>query len=92
VSTIVHLALALTLTVFLAVQIRALVAVWRARRVHGAGRGRRPGEALWTAIPVLVVLCLAARSWLVVLEPERPAAASAVRAATLPAAPAPPSR
>ena len=43
-----------------------------------AGRRRRGTEVLWTVIPVVVVLFLAARSWVAVLDVERPAIASAV--------------
>jgi heme/copper-type cytochrome/quinol oxidase subunit 2 len=78
VSTIVHLLLALALSLFLVCQGRALVAVVRLRRRHATGRRPRRTELLWTVIPVLVVLVLAARSWLVVFDIDRPAIASAV--------------
>ena len=45
--TIVHLLLALILTVFLAAQASALAFVLRSRRTV-AGRGRRRTDMLWT--------------------------------------------
>lgn len=78
--TIVHLLLAATLTLFLAYQAVALVAVLRARRALAWGRRARPTEILWTALPVIVVLLLAARSWVAIVEPGWPAVASAVHA------------
>jgi heme/copper-type cytochrome/quinol oxidase subunit 2 len=47
--------------------------------------GRRPVELVWTVIPVVLVLFLAARSWVAVFDLGRPAIASAV----VTAAPAP---
>jgi hypothetical protein len=38
---------------------------------------------LWTAIPIMVVLFLAARSWVAVFDLERPAVASAVTQAEI---------
>ena len=91
-STILHLLLALALTLFLVCQGRALLAVVRLRRAHAPdrrtrGRRARHSELLWTIIPVLVVLFLAARSWLAVFDIDRPAVASVVapRAAAAPA-------
>jgi heme/copper-type cytochrome/quinol oxidase subunit 2 len=78
VSTILHLLLALALTLFLAFQGGALVFVLRSRRALLAGRRRRPTELLWTVIPVVLVLFLAARSWVAVFDLGRPAVASAV--------------
>jgi len=75
VPTIVHLLLALVLTVFLAAQTSSLVLVLRARRAVSAGRDRRPTDLLWTCIPVLLVLFLAARSWVAVVDVHRPAVA-----------------
>ena len=77
-STILHLLLALALTLFLAFQGGALVFVLRSRRALLAGRRRRPTELLWTVIPVMLVLFLAARSWVAVFDLGRPAVASAV--------------
>jgi len=78
VSTILHLPLALALTLFLAYQAGAVLFVLRSRRALAAGRRRRGTEVLWTVIPVVVVLFLAARSWVAVFDVERPAIASAV--------------
>ena len=87
-STILHLLLALALTLFLAFQAGALVLVLRSRRALLVGRGRRrPAELVWTAIPVILVLFLAARSWVVVFDLGRPAVASSV--VTTAPAPAP---
>ena len=77
-STILHLPLALALTLFLAYQAGAVMFVLRSRRALSAGRRRRGTEVLWTVIPVVVVLFLAARSWVAVFDVERPAIASAV--------------
>ena len=76
-STILHLLLALALSLFLVCQGSALLAVVRLRRSRKPGRHARRSELLWTAIPVLVVLFLAARSWLAVFDIERPAIAAA---------------
>ena len=89
-STILHLLLALALTLFLAFQAGALVFVLRSRRALLTGRRRRPSELLWTAIPVMLVLFLAARSWVAVFDLGQPAVASSVitaAPATTPAAP-----
>lgn len=81
--TIVHLLLALVLTVFLAVQARSVAFVLRSRRAITAPSARRRTDLLWTCIPVLLVLFLAARSWLAVVDVQRPAVAAT-------GAPAPP--
>jgi len=78
VSTIVHLLLALVLTLFLALQVRSLGVVLRGYRTDGARRRPRSSELLWTSIPVIVVVALAARSWVAVFDVPRPAVASAV--------------
>ena len=75
---ILHLLLALALSFFLAFQASALVFVLRSRRALAGGRSRRPTEVLWTVIPVVIVLFLAARSWVAVFDLGRPAVASAV--------------
>jgi len=80
VPTITHLLLAVVLAVFLAAQARSFVHVMRYRRAHTPGRRRRRSDVLWTSIPVIIVLVLAARSWMAVFDPQRPAAASAVMA------------
>ena len=87
--TIIHLLLALALTLFLAFQAGALLFVLRSRRALAAGRTRRPTEVLWTVIPVVIVLLLAARSWVAVFDLGRPAVASSVVSAPPPPA-APP--
>ncbi|HSE04592.1 MAG TPA: hypothetical protein VLK35_10620 [Methylomirabilota bacterium] len=74
--TIVHLLLALVLTVFLAAQASALALVLRSRRVASARGARRATDLLWTCIPVLLVLFLAARSWVAVVDVHRPAVAA----------------
>ena len=84
--TIVHLLLALVLTVFLAAQASALAFVLRSRRTVTARGSRRRSDLLWTSIPVLLVLFLAARSWVAVVDLHRPAVAAT---GTPPAAAAP---
>ena len=74
--TIVHLLLALVLTVFLAAQASSLVFVVRSRRAVSAPSARRSSDLLWTCIPVLLVLFLAARSWVAVIDVHRPAVAA----------------
>lgn len=77
-STTTHLLLAVVLTLFLAAQVRSFVAVMRCSRAGQPRRGPRPTTVLWASIPVVIVLALAARSWVAVVDPGRPAAASAV--------------
>jgi heme/copper-type cytochrome/quinol oxidase subunit 2 len=77
VSTITHLLLAVVLTLFLAAQARSFVYVMRSR-ARESGRRRRRSDLLWTSIPVIIVLALAARSWVAVFDLGRPATASAV--------------
>ncbi|MGH7383584.1 MAG: hypothetical protein ACREKG_00290 [Candidatus Rokuibacteriota bacterium] len=74
--TIVHLLLALVLTVFLAAQASALAFVLRSRRTVSAPGARRRTDLLWTCIPVILVLFLAARSWVAVVDVHRPAVAA----------------
>ena len=76
-STITHLVLAVVLTLFLAAQARSFVYVMRSR-ARESGRRRRRTDLLWTSIPVIIVLALAARSWVAVFDLGRPATASAV--------------
>jgi heme/copper-type cytochrome/quinol oxidase subunit 2 len=76
VPTIVHLLLALVLTVFLAAQASSLAFVLRSRRAISAPAARRGTDILWTCIPVLLVLFLAARSWVAVVDVHRPAVAA----------------
>ena len=75
---ITHLLLAVALTVFLAAQARSFAYIMRCRRARETGRGRRLTDVLWTSIPVIIVLVLAARSWVAVFDLGHPAAASAV--------------
>ena len=75
-STIVHLLLAVTLTLFLALQARSLVVVLRHRRAASAPRRRT--DLLWTSIPIVVVLVLAARSWVAVFGLAQPEPAAAI--------------
>ena len=82
-STIVHLLLAVVLTLFLAFQAASLLFVLRQWRARVAARPRGRADLVWTAIPIMIVLFLAARSWVAVFDLERPAAASAVTQAEL---------
>lgn len=77
-STIVHLLLAVILTLFLAFQARSLVVVLRSRRETAAARSPRWTDLFWTCIPVATVLVLAARSWVAVFDLAQPEIASAV--------------
>jgi hypothetical protein len=78
-----HLLLALCLTAFLACQVAAFIGVLRARP-EGTRRPRRPSDLVWSTLPILVVLLLAARSWLAALDAPWAAAASAASAAAGP--------
>ena len=86
-STAVHGALALVLTLVLVAQAGALAGVLRSRRVLASRRPPRKTELVWIVIPVVVVLFLAARSWIVVLDPGSPAVAAvaSVNVSTRPA-------
>jgi hypothetical protein len=77
-STIVHLLLAVVLTLFVALQATSLAFVLRCRRAGAASRPPGRTDLLWSSIPIVVVLFLAARSWLAVLEFEQPVLASTV--------------
>jgi len=87
-----HLMLAVVLTLFLIFQARSLVYVLRDRRVHAPERARRYSDIVWAVIPVAVVLMLAARSWLAVVDLPHPAAASARAPAPVTQSIAPPVR
>ena len=78
-STITHVVLAVVLTLFLAAQARSFVFVMRCRRAEPTGRRRR-SDVLWTSIPLIIVLALAARSWVTVFDLQRAAAVAAVSA------------
>ena len=60
--------LALILTLVLVGQARVLVRVLRQRRVLAPHRPWQMTELVWVAIPVAVVLVLAARSWIAALD------------------------
>ena len=77
-SIIVHLLLAIVLTLFLAFQAASLAFVVRYRRARVAARPPGRTDLLRPAIPIMVVLFLAARSWVAVFDLDRPAVASAV--------------
>lgn len=77
-SITTHLLLAVALTLFLAGQARSFVYIMHCRRARETGHRRRRTDVLWTSIPVIIVLVLAARSWVAVFDLGRPAAASAV--------------
>ncbi len=82
--TIVHLLLALVMTVFLAAQASSLAFVLRSRRQVSGRSARRASDLLWSGIPVLLVLFLAARSWVAVVDVQRPAVAAAVSPPSVP--------
>jgi heme/copper-type cytochrome/quinol oxidase subunit 2 len=74
----VHWLLAIILTLFLALQARSLLVVLRHRRATVPGRRWRSADLLWTSIPIVIVLFLAARSWVAVLGWAQPEIAAAV--------------
>jgi heme/copper-type cytochrome/quinol oxidase subunit 2 len=74
----VHWLLAVILTLFLALQVRSLLVVLRHRRAAVTARHRRATDLLWTCIPVMIVLFLAARSWVAVVGLAQPEIAAAV--------------
>jgi heme/copper-type cytochrome/quinol oxidase subunit 2 len=78
VSTIVHLFLAVVLTLFVVCQATLLTVVLRYQRALVGARRSGRTDLVWTSIPIVVVLLLAARSWLAVLAVEQPVLASAV--------------
>jgi len=80
VPTITHVLLAIVLTLFLAAQARSFVFVMRCRRSEPNARRRR-SDVLWTSIPLLIVLALAARSWVAAFDLERAASAAVSTAA-----------
>ena len=71
-----HWLLAITLTLFLALQARSLLVVLRHRRATTSSR--RATDFLWTCIPVVIVLFLAARSWIAVVGLAQPEIAAAI--------------
>jgi len=89
---VLHVVLALVLTGVLACQAGALATVLRARRAVSARRPARTTDLVWVAIPVAVVLFLAARSWIIAFDLRSPAMAVAApaEAAARPVSPATP--
>ncbi len=73
-----HWLLAIILTLFLALQVRSLLVVLRHRRAAVTAPRRRVTDLLWTSIPVVIVLFLAARSWVAVVGLAQPEIASAI--------------
>ena len=55
----------------------------RYRRARIAARPPGRTDLLWTTIPIMIVLFLAARSWVAVFDLERPAVASAITQAEI---------
>ena len=74
-SVVLHVVLAVVLTGVLVCQARAFRTVLRSRRLLAAGRPSRTTDLVWVAIPVAVVVFLAARSWFVALDLGSPAMA-----------------
>lgn len=68
-----HVVLALVLTGVLICQARAFAIVFRSWRMLVTRRRPRITDLIWVAIPVAVVLFLAARSWVVALDLGSPA-------------------
>lgn len=71
-----HVLLALILTLLLVYQARTCASVLRSRRMLAPQRQPRVTELVWVVIPVVVVLFLAARSWIVAFDLGLPAMAS----------------
>lgn len=67
-SETVHVVLALILTLMLICQAWVLAAVLGSYRVLATQRQARFTELVWIALPVAVMLVLAARSWIVALD------------------------
>jgi len=78
VFTIAHWLLAVVLTLFLAFQVRSVMVVLRHRRATVTAHHRRSTDLFWTCIPVVIVLLLAARSWVAVFGLAQPEIAAAV--------------
>ena len=74
-SVALHVVLALVLTGLLACQASALACVLRFRRGLATRRPMRVTDLVWVTIPVAVVLCLAARSWIIAFDLDSPAMA-----------------
>src|SRR5262245_11956501 len=63
-----HVAMALILTGVLICQARTLAIVLRSRRSMRTERRQRIMDMVWIAIPLVVVVFLAVRSWILVLD------------------------
>ena len=64
-TALLHVVLGIVLTGVLAFQARVLVIVLQSRRtVVGTRRSKRITQVVWAAIPMVVVLVLAVRDWI----------------------------
>ena len=64
-TALLHVVLGIVLTGLLAFQARVLVIVLRSRRpVVATRRSKQITQVVWAAIPVVVVLVLAVRDWI----------------------------
>jgi heme/copper-type cytochrome/quinol oxidase subunit 2 len=70
-----HVVMALILTGVLIWQARTLAIVLRSRRSTRTERRSRITDMVWIAVPLVAVVFLAVRSWILVLELGAPAAA-----------------
>jgi hypothetical protein len=84
VAILPQLLLALALTFFLAYQARSLTLILKSHRAHAAAQGRPRGVAavVWMGLPILVVIALVVRSWIAVVDADRPAVASSAAQVT----------
>ena len=84
-----HVVLALVLTGVLACQARAFALVLRSRRAQPSRFRPQLIDLVWIAIPVAVVLFLAARSWMMALDLGLPAVAGVAAEVPVGGEPAP---
>ena len=70
-----HVVLALILTGLLVCQARSLAIVLRRRRAMPTDGRQRGTDMVWIAIPLVVVLFLAVRCWILALDLGAPVAA-----------------
>ena len=70
-----HVVLALILIGVLVCQARSLAIVLRRRRAMPTQRPQRVTDLVWIAIPLVAVLFLAVRTWILALDVGAPAAA-----------------
>jgi heme/copper-type cytochrome/quinol oxidase subunit 2 len=70
-----HVVMALILTGLLACQARTLAMVLRSRRSMQCERRQRITDIVWIAIPLVAVVFLAVRSWMLALDFGAPAMA-----------------